>query len=151
MVDHWARSIPALWAAQVARTPAAVALTFEDLSMTYREVDQALTDWRTGLPATGAGPGQRVVLPFTRSAQAITAILAVLKTGAAYVPIDPALPSARIEFVLGDAAPVAAITTPDWPSGSPATTCRSSDIADPAVAANPARPCRRRPRTTSPT
>jgi len=46
-----------------------------------------------------------------RSAAAVVAILAVLKTGAAYVPVDPAHPDERIGFVLGDAAPVAAITT----------------------------------------
>ena len=50
-------------------------------------------------------------LVFSRSAEAIVAILAVLKTGAAYLPIDPALPAARIGFMIADAAPVAAITT----------------------------------------
>ncbi len=48
-----------------------------------------------------------------RSAQAIIAILAVLKTGAAYLPLDPGLPATRIEFMIGDAAPKAAITTAD--------------------------------------
>ena len=59
----------------------------------------------------GAGPGQCVALLFTRSAEAIVAILAVLKTGAAYLPIDPAHPPARIKFMIEDSAPIAAITT----------------------------------------
>ena len=63
------------------------------------------------LAGQGVGPGQRVALLLPRSAEAIVAMLAVVKTGAAYVPIDPAVPAARMEFVLGDAAPVAAITT----------------------------------------
>ncbi len=61
----------------------------------------------------GAGPGETVALLFTRSAEAIIAILAVLKSGAAYLPIDPAHPDARIAFMIADAAPVATITTTD--------------------------------------
>ena len=52
-----------------------------------------------------------MALLFPRSAEAIVAIVAVLKTGAAYLPIDPAHPDARIEFMLTDAAPIAAVTT----------------------------------------
>ena len=63
------------------------------------------------LAGHGAGPGQCVALLFARSVEAIVAILAVLKTGAAYLPIDPAAPAARIEFMVADAAPIAAITT----------------------------------------
>ncbi|MGV0790159.1 AMP-binding protein, partial [Mycolicibacterium sp. XJ2] len=65
------------------------------------------------LAAHGAGPGQSVALLFSRSVEAIVSIVAVLKTGAAYVPIDPAVPAARLEFVVADAAPIAAITTAD--------------------------------------
>ena len=54
------------------------------------------------------------------------AILAVLKTGAAYVPIDPALPAARMEFMLADAAPIAAITTAGLRSGWTGVTWWSS-------------------------
>ena len=82
--------------------------------MTYRELDEAGNRLAHLLAGHGAGPGQSVALLFSRSAEAIVAILAVLKTGAAYLPIDPALPSARIEFMLGDAAPIAAITTTDF-------------------------------------
>ena len=104
-------SIPVLFAAQVARTPEAVAVTFEGRSMTYRELDEAANRLAHLLAGQGVGPGQCVALLLSRSAEAIVAILAVLKTGAAYLPIDPALPAARIEFMLADAAPVAAITT----------------------------------------
>ena len=79
--------------------------------MTYRELDEAANRLAHLLVGQGVGPGQCVALLFSRSAEAIVAILAVLKTGAAYLPIDPALPAARIEFMLADAAPIAAITT----------------------------------------
>ena len=93
-------SIPVLFAAQMVRAPEAVALTFGDLSMTYRELDEAANRLAHLLAAHGVGPGECVALLFSRSAEAIVAILAVLKTGAAYLPIDPALPAARIEFML---------------------------------------------------
>ena len=104
-------SVPVLFAAQVARTPEAVALTFGDLSMTYRELDEAANRLAHLLAGQGVGPGACVALLLERSAEAIVAMLAVLKTGAAYLPIDPALPAARIGFMLADAAPIAAITT----------------------------------------
>ena len=104
-------SIPALFAAQVARAPEAVAVSCGERSWTYRELDEASNRLAHLLAGQGAGPGQSVALLLERSAQAVIAILAVLKTGAAYLPIDPAHPAARIEFVLGDAAPIVATTT----------------------------------------
>jgi len=88
-------SIPVLFAAQVARTPEAVALSCEGQSLTYREVEEAANRLAHLLAGQGAGPGECVALLLERSAEAIVAILAVLKTGAAYLPIDPALPAAR--------------------------------------------------------
>ena len=104
-------SIPVLWAAQVARTPEALALTYAGRSLTYRELDANATRLAHLLAGHGAGPGSVVALLLSRSAGAIAAILAVLKTGAAYLPIDPGLPASRVEFMLADAAPIAAITT----------------------------------------
>ena len=104
-------SIPALFAAQVARVPDAVALSFESGSMTYRELDEAANRLANLLAARGACPGESVALLFSRSADAIVSIAAVLKTGAAYLPIDPAHPDARIRFMVADAAPIAAITS----------------------------------------
>ena len=104
-------SIPALFAEHVERTPQAVAVTVDGQSMTYRELDQAANRLAHLLAARGVGPNDRVALLFSRSAEAIVAILAVLKTGAAYLAIDPAVPSARMRFVLSDAAPAAVVTT----------------------------------------
>ncbi len=106
-------SIMAMFDAQVSRDPEAVAVTFEGRSTTYGELEEAANRLASLLSSRGAGPGQRVALLFPRSTDAIAAILAVLKTGAAYLPIDPAHPDARIEFMVGDAAPVAAVTTAD--------------------------------------
>ncbi|OMC52179.1 non-ribosomal peptide synthetase [Mycobacterium sp. IS-836] len=106
-----AASIPVLFAAQAARAPEAVAITCGDRSMTYREVDEASNRLARLLIGQGAGPGECVALLFARSAEAVVSILAVLKTGAAYLAIDPSAPAARMEFMLDDAAPIAAITT----------------------------------------
>ena len=74
---------------------------------------------------------------FPRTAEAIAAILAVLKTGAAYLPIDPAHPDARIEFMLADAAPIAAITTADLRPRLRASDVPVIDVNDPAVDSQP--------------
>ncbi len=104
-------SIPQLFAGQVARDPAAVALTCDGRSMTYGELDDSSNKLAQLLSSRGAGPGGRVAMLLPRNAEAVVAILAVVKTGAAYVLIDPAHPDARIEFMLADAGPVVAITT----------------------------------------
>ena len=104
-------SLPQLFAAQVARTPEATALTFAGDSMTYRELDEASNRLAHLLTGQGVGPGECVGLLVERSGQAIVAMLGVLKTGAAYVPIDPAYPDIRIGFMIADAAPAAVVTT----------------------------------------
>ena len=58
------------------------------------------------LVGQGVGPGQCVALLLERSAEAVVSILAVLKTGAAYLPLDPVVPAARMQFIVEDAAPV---------------------------------------------
>ncbi|WP_420716201.1 amino acid adenylation domain-containing protein [Mycobacterium sp. 94-17] len=126
-------SIPAAFAAQVARTPEAPALTFQGRSMTYRELDETANRLAHLLAGHGVGAGQRVALLLPRSAEAITAIVAVLKTGAAYVPVDPAQPAARLEFMLTDAAPMAAITTADLSSRLDGHGLLVIDIDDPRI------------------
>jgi amino acid adenylation domain-containing protein len=89
------------------------------------------------LAGQGAGPGQCVALLFSRSAEAIVAMLAVLKTGAAYLPIDPALPAAPIGFMLADAAPIAAITTADLAGRLDGFGVVVIDVNDPAIDTQP--------------
>ena len=74
-------SIPVLFAAQVARTPEAAAVTFEGRSLTYRELDEAANRLAHLLAAHGAGPGAAVGLLLRRSAEAVVAIVAVLRPG----------------------------------------------------------------------
>ncbi|WP_155924392.1 MULTISPECIES: non-ribosomal peptide synthetase [unclassified Mycolicibacterium] len=130
-------SIPALFQAQVSRDPGAVAVSFGDSSMTYRELDEAANRLAHLLVAQGVGPGQRVALLFSRSVEAVVAILAVLKTGAAYVPIDPSVPDARLEFVLDDAGPVVVITTADLVGRLGGRELTVIIVNDPAVHSHP--------------
>ena len=144
-------SIPVLFAAQVARTPDAVALTFEGRSMTYREVEEAANRLAHLLAGQGVGPGQCVGLLLSRSAEAIVAILAVLKTGAAYLPIDPGLPAARIGFMVDDAAPMAAITTTGLADRLDGCDLVVIDVDDPRIDTQPSTALPARRRRTSPT
>ena len=119
------------------RCAEAVALRCGERSWTYRELDEASNRLAHLLAAHGAGPGQCVALLFTRSAEAIVAILAVLKTGAAYLPIDPAVPAARLEFMVADAAPIAAITTAGLADRLDGCDLPVIDVDDPAVDSQP--------------
>lgn len=131
-------SIPAMLAAQVARTPAAVAVRCRDQTITYRQLDEASNRLAHLLASYGARPGQRVALLFDRSEQAIVAMLAVLKTGAAYVPIDPANPAVRMGLMLGEAAPVAVVTTEALRERIVGRDLPTIDATDPDISTRPA-------------
>ncbi len=130
-------SIPVVFAARVAHAPDAVALVCGERSWTYRELDEAANRLAHLLAGRGVGLGDCVALLFSRSAEAIVAILAVLKAGAAYLPIDPALPASRIGFMLADAAPIAAITTTGLAERLAGHDLLVADVNDPAVGAQP--------------
>ncbi|WP_201406260.1 non-ribosomal peptide synthetase [Mycobacterium intracellulare] len=130
-------SVPALFATQVARIPDAVAVVCEDQSLTYRELDESSNRLAHLLVGRGAGPGRTVAVVLSRSAEAVVAILAVLKSGAAYLPIDPGLPAERIGFVLADAAPIAAITTAALTERLDGHDVAVIDVNDPAIDAQP--------------
>jgi surfactin family lipopeptide synthetase C len=89
---------------QVAQTPEAVALTFEDCRLTYAELNQRANQLAHQLRCLGVGPETRVAVCMERSLELVIALLGVLKAGAAYVPVDPSYPTDRIRFMLADAA-----------------------------------------------
>ena len=91
-----------LFEARVSERPEAVALVFGDESLTYAELNTAANRLAHRLRRLGAGPETPVGLFLEPSVELVTAILGVLKAGAAYVPLDPEYPADRTEFVLAD-------------------------------------------------
>ncbi|MFB7455143.1 non-ribosomal peptide synthase/polyketide synthase [Streptomyces sp. NPDC056188] len=104
-------TITALYEEQARATPDAVAVVSGETSLTYRELNARANRLAHLLIARGAGPEQLVALALPRSAELVVAVLAVLKAGAAYVPVDPEYPAARITFMLRDARPALLLTT----------------------------------------
>jgi len=89
--------------AQARRTPAAVALVFRGQQLSYQELDAAANRLANYLIAGGIRPGDRVGICLRRSPEMLVALVGVLKAGAAYVPLDPAYPAERIQYVVSDA------------------------------------------------
>ncbi|ATL25759.1 Siderophore biosynthesis non-ribosomal peptide synthetase modules, Bacillibactin synthetase component F [Streptomyces formicae] len=112
-LDLPSSSVPELVDAQARRTPDAVAVAFDDVELTYAELAARSDRMARSLVARGAGPERLVALRLPRSAGLVVAMLAVLKTGAAYLPIDPEYPEERIRFMLDDARPVVVLDSLD--------------------------------------
>ncbi|GCB53286.1 non-ribosomal peptide synthetase [Streptomyces sp. NL15-2K] len=96
------RPLATLIEAQAARTPHAVAVVHGDTELTYAELDRRAGTLAQELTARGAGPDTPVAVCLPRTAELPVALLAVLKTGAAYVPVDAAHPAERISHILHD-------------------------------------------------
>ncbi|MFI2238019.1 non-ribosomal peptide synthase/polyketide synthase [Streptomyces chrestomyceticus] len=103
--------LPALVEAQVRRAPGHPAVVFGPTVLSYAELDSRANRLARRLIGLGAGPEQIVALALPRSADAVVAMLAVLKTGAAYLPVDPNYPAQRIAYMLSDGRPSAVVTT----------------------------------------
>ncbi|MFC5687627.1 non-ribosomal peptide synthase/polyketide synthase [Amycolatopsis mediterranei] len=108
-----APTITELFAAQVAANPDAVALTGDGGCLTYAELNARANRLAHRLIELGAGPERFVALRLPRSPEQVVAILAVLKAGAAYLPIDPATPAERVERMCADTDPVAVLAPED--------------------------------------
>ncbi|MBE3200976.1 non-ribosomal peptide synthetase [Parafrankia sp. CH37] len=103
-------TIADLFEAAVDRDPGAVAVESGARSVTYGELDERANALAQRLVALGAGPEKLVALLLPRGVDLVIGALAALKTGAGYLPIDPAYPTERIAFTLRDAQPVAVLT-----------------------------------------
>ncbi|HEX8246397.1 MAG TPA: amino acid adenylation domain-containing protein, partial [Longimicrobium sp.] len=113
VVEEWNRTaaeVPAgariheLFEVQAERTPGAVAVRFEEESLTYRELNERANRLAHHLIGRGVGPEVRVAVLMERSLEMVVSLLAVLKAGGAYVPLDPGLPAERVAYVLDDSA-----------------------------------------------
>ncbi|MBV9774839.1 MAG: amino acid adenylation domain-containing protein, partial [Gemmatimonadetes bacterium] len=104
------RCIHHLFEAQAERTPDAVAVVFEEASLTYAELDREANRLARYLRRRGVGPEVRVGLCLERSLEMVVALLGVLKAGGAYVPLDPGYPAARLEAMLADSGVAVLLT-----------------------------------------
>lgn len=96
--------------AQTRRTPAATALVYGEESLSYAELNARANRLARHLRTLGARPDTVVALSVPRSVELIVTLLAILKTGAAYLPLDPDYPERRLLDMVRDAAPVCAVT-----------------------------------------
>ncbi|HEX8692393.1 MAG TPA: amino acid adenylation domain-containing protein, partial [Longimicrobium sp.] len=99
-----------LFEAQVERTPDAAALTFEDQTLTYAELNARANRLAHHLRGRGVGPDVRVGLCVERSLEMMVGLLGVLKAGGAYVALDPEYPEERLRYMLVDSEPALLLT-----------------------------------------
>ncbi|MFJ4679523.1 amino acid adenylation domain-containing protein [Kitasatospora sp. NPDC088783] len=102
-----------LFQVRVAATPDAPAVVHGPCGLSYRELNERANRLAALLLARGLGPEDVVALAVPRSVELVTALLAVAKSGAAFLPIDPDYPADRIAYMLDDARPALLITTQD--------------------------------------
>ncbi|MBM7127903.1 AMP-binding protein, partial [Dyella mobilis] len=129
---------------QAAQTPDAIAITFEDQSLTYAQLNAQANQLAHHLIAEGVRPGQYVITLMERSSALVVAQLAILKAGAIYVPLDPQTPASRIGWIIADccACRVLIGRLDDLPAGLDIpVTAIPAHQDDSLVATNPDLPC----------
>lgn len=131
-----ASTVVRLFDGQARRTPDAIALVCGEQTLSYRELDAASGRLADALLGRGIGRGSRVGICLERSTDLVVALLAVLKSGAAYVPLDPGYPAPRLAQIVDDAQPAAVLTKAALRECLPATDAHLIllDAALPAIA-----------------
>ena len=99
------------FAAQVRRRPDKTAVECRDRALTYAELDRRANRLAHALISRGVRPEQPVAVLLERDVEMVVAVFGIVKAGAVYVPMDPSYPRDRLEYMVGDAAAVAAVTT----------------------------------------
>ncbi|MFD5095498.1 non-ribosomal peptide synthase/polyketide synthase [Amycolatopsis thailandensis] len=117
-------TIADLLAAQAERTPGATAVVFGEEQLTYAELDARINRMARLLLAKGAAPEQVIALGLPRSIEMVVALFAVLRTGAAYLPLELDYPADRLAVMLEDAGPLCLVTTKDVSATLPDATPR---------------------------
>ena len=104
------KCIHELFEEQVERTPAAVAVVYEERELSYGELNARANQLAHYLRELGVKPDGRVAICVERGLEMVVGLLAVLKAGGAYVPLDPAYPAERLNYMLEDSAPTVLLT-----------------------------------------
>src|ERR1700689_1284554 len=130
-----AGTIPGLVRAQAALTPDAVAVSDGQVQVSYWQLNARANRLGRLLARAGAGPERVVAVMLERSAELVVALLAVLRTGAAYLPVDPGFPAERIAFMLADAdSAVILASAATAAAGAEPVTASVLALDEPAVA-----------------
>jgi amino acid adenylation domain-containing protein len=129
-----ARPVPDRFAEQVRRRPDAVAVSGGGRELTYAELDARADALARRLQAAGIEGGALVGISLARSVELAVAVLGVWRAGAAYLPLDPAHPRDRLEFVVGDAGLTAAVTDEAGRAALAGLPVESIPLDGPAVA-----------------
>jgi amino acid adenylation domain-containing protein len=104
------KTVIALFEAQVQRTPEALAVLSGNQWLTYAELNERSNQLARKLDSLGAGPDMLVGVCMERSLEMVVSLLGILKSGAAYVPIDPSYPKDRLAYMMEDASPSVLLT-----------------------------------------
>src|SRR5437879_1204434 len=124
-IEHFThQTFTRLLESQVAQTPNNIAVAFEGDTLTYAELDARATQLARYLRSSGATTEQVVAVCVDRSLEMAIGILGILKSGAAYLPLDPDYPKERLAFMLEDARPSIVLTKSDLAKQLPETRSR---------------------------